>query len=371
MSQRPSSPTAALPENWQQLAVDNLYLYAVFAIGLDGTILSWNPGVEAVLGYAEADFVGQPAHMIFTEEDCQAGIPEQELRIAKEGGNTHDVRQHLKKDGSRFWATGAMTALRDEAGKLTGYAKVVRDSSKSKALEDSLAQLNAHLEDEVLARTAELRELSAQLTLTEQRERQRLAQTLHDSVQQELYALHFALVGLKKELTGRKAAETLTAADTLLKKTMQLTRDVTTDLAPPALATSDLCASVRWLAASMQQKHGLQVNVVAEETCEIARDASRTLLFNLARELLFNIVKHADTDEATLVLSEKEGGLELVVEDKGRGFTRDEDAAQTATGLGLSGADKRLRVFGGTLEIDTEPGRGTRITVALPPGSLQ
>ena len=366
MSERPSSPAVILPENWQELAVDNLYLYAVFAIGLDGTILNWNPGVKSVLGFDEADFVGQPAHMIFTVEDRQAGIPEQELRIAKEKGNAHDVRQHLKQDGSRFWATGAMTALRDETGELTGFAKVVRDSSKSKAMEASLEQLNAYLEDEVLARTADLRELAAQLTLTEQRERERLAQTLHDSVQQELYAIRFALTGLKKELTGHKASETLEGADTLLKKTMQLTRDVTTDLAPPVLESPDLCAPLQWLAESMQQKHGLQVKVVASEVCEVVHDASRILLFNLAQEFLFNVVKHADTPEATLILSEEEEGIELVVEDEGRGFTLDSEAEQLATGLGLSGARKRLQVFGGGLEVDAEPGRGTRITVRLP-----
>ena len=370
MPQRPPSPTALLPENWQQLAVENLYLYAVFAIGLDGTILSWNPGVEAVLGFEAADFVGQPTHLIFSAEDRKAGIPEKELRVAKNRGNANDVRRHLKKDGSLFWATGAMTALRDETGKLTGFAKVVRDSSKSKALEESLERLNAHLEDEVLARTADLRELSAQLTLTEQRERERLAQTLHDSVQQELYALRFALTGLKKEVSGDKAAATLEAADTLLKKTMQLTRDVTTNLAPPVLDTPDLCAPLQWLAASMRRKHGLRVEVSAGKVCEVARDAARILLFNLAQEFLFNTVKHADTDEATLVLSENEGRLELVVEDEGRGFTPDTEAGRTATGLGLSGAHKRLQVFGGTLAVDAEPGRGTRITVTLPLSSL-
>ena len=370
MSKRPSSPAVILPENWQELAVDNLYLYAVFAIGLDGTILNWNPGVEAVLGYPEADFVGQPAHLIFTEEDRQAGIPEQELRIAKEKGNAHDVRQHLKQDGSRFWATGAMTALRDETGELTGFAKVVRDSSKSKALEASLEQLNAHLEDEVSARTADLRELAAQVTLTEQRERQRLAQTLHDSVQQELYAIRFALTGLKKELAGHKAAGTLADADALLKKTMQLTRDVTTDLAPPVLNAPDLCYPLQWLANSMQQKHGLQVMVVADEVCEVTHDASRVLLFNLAREFLFNVVKHAGTGEATLILSRDEKGLELVVEDEGKGFTPDPAAGKAATGLGLGGAEKRLRVFGGSLEVKAEPGRGTRITVRLPLSAL-
>jgi len=350
-----------LPDDWQALLVDNLYIYAVLAISLDGTILSCNPGVTDVLGYDKDSFIGQPAHIIFTSEDRKAEIPEQEFRLARENGNANDVRWHVRADGSHFWGTGAMSALRNEAGKLTGYAKVVRDSSASKRLEESLAGLNEDLEARVTARTADIRLLAAELTLAEQKERQALAKRLHDSMQQELYGIQFALADLKRELGDHKTTN-LSRAEDLLLKTMRLTRSVTTDLRPVVLDDPDVCAILAWLATSVEKKYGLSVTVRAE-SCRIEDNAARALLFNLTSELLFSVVKHAGVLEADVTLKIDER-LELTVTDKGAGFSAGSNTS--GTGLGLTGAEKRLQLFGGTLHIDSTINQGTRIMFSLP-----
>ncbi len=361
---KPIAPSS-LFEGWQKLAVNNLYIYAFFAIGLDGTILTWNPGVKDVLGYDEADFVGQSAKIIFTEEDRKSGILERELRLAKEQGNANDVRWHQKSDGSKFWATGAMTALSNEKGSLLGFAKVVRDSTSSKKLEESLAQLNSGLEQEVRARTSEISQLAVQLTLAEQQERQRIATHLHDSVQQELYALQFNLAKLRKGLEGEQA-ETLATTSETLRKVLQLTRDVVTDLGSVALREEDFRVSLQWLADSMLARQGLKVNLNCTGSCKITDEALRILLFNLTREILFNSVKHADVNEASLTLSQDANSLQLMIEDKGKGFKPDFSQEPKGTGLGLYGAQKRIRLFGGNLQIDSAPGQGTRILISLP-----
>lgn len=358
-------------ENWQQLAVDNLYLYAVFAISMEGVLETWNPGVKVVLGYDEKDFVGKSADIIFTPEDVKADIPEFEFRRAREQGNANDVRWHVRQDGSRFWATGAMTALRNEAGELTGYAKVVRDSSKSKMLEDNLEKLNTHLETQVDARTEELRQLVIQLTLAEQKERGRLAQTLHDSVQQELYAIQFALAKLEKQAREPAAVDSLEEIKALLRKTMQLTRNVTTDLGPALLEENNLGDSLQWLAHVMHERHGIRIKVVCDALCDIQNQAAHILLLKLVRELLFNSVKHAEVKEAVVTLSCGAEELSLVVEDEGKGFMPNLDASPSSSGLGLSGARKRLKLFGGTLMVVASPGKGTRITISMPLTTLK
>ena len=135
--------------NWQRVVLDNLEAYAVFVVNLEGTILTWQPGVETVLGYDEASFVGQKLHLIYTEVDRSAGLPEQEMRIAEQTGRAQDERWHLKADGSVFWALGIVTPLYD-AGTLIGFTKILRDNTQRKremvALRERESQLGFALE---------------------------------------------------------------------------------------------------------------------------------------------------------------------------------------------------------------------------------
>lgn len=125
-----------------ELVVENVEDYAVFAVDLDGTIASWNPGVEKLLGYAESEFVGQPAAVIFTPEDRRAKADEYELNTALETGRCEDVRWHLRKDDSRFWANGLMMLLRDDQGETRGFVKIMRDDTKNKQAAEERERLH-------------------------------------------------------------------------------------------------------------------------------------------------------------------------------------------------------------------------------------
>jgi PAS domain S-box-containing protein len=116
---------------------------AVFLISRDGLILSWNPAVEQILGYTEDQWLGQYVRIIFTPEDRALGRSEAEIEAAVKDGQSPDVRWHLRRDGSGFFAEGSVVALRDESGKLLALAKVMRDVTRRKerelALKDALA----------------------------------------------------------------------------------------------------------------------------------------------------------------------------------------------------------------------------------------
>ena len=103
--------------------------YAMVAMDLSGTITTWNTGAEHVLGWRAEEMVGRPSETFFTEEDRTAGIPAQEMRAALEQGRGIDERWHLRKDGSRFWANGELMPLKDEAGAVIGFLKILRDLS--------------------------------------------------------------------------------------------------------------------------------------------------------------------------------------------------------------------------------------------------
>jgi PAS domain S-box-containing protein len=138
------------------LMVKNVKDFAIFTMDPRGNNTSWNPGVGQVLGYKEEEFIGQPCSLIFTTEDIQQGVPEQELKKALSEGRALDERWYLRKDGSRFFASGVLTPLRDESGNLKGFSKMVRDITERKRAEQEIRQLNETLERRVEERTAEL-----------------------------------------------------------------------------------------------------------------------------------------------------------------------------------------------------------------------
>ena len=116
--------------------------FAIFHLDSQGIILSWNIGAEQIFGYAENEIVGKSGDIIFTSEDRAQSVPKKELETALTEGRAEDTRWHLRKDGSRFYANGITTALRDEQGNLRGYAKIARDDTHRKQIEDTLQQSN-------------------------------------------------------------------------------------------------------------------------------------------------------------------------------------------------------------------------------------
>ena len=151
MAKRPKPRDSARPDNELreleerfQLFIDNVKDYAIFMTDAAGRIVSWNAGVERLLGYTEAEFIGQPLSGIFVPEDVSSGAAAREVATATETGRSEDERWHRRKDGSRFWASGAPTALRDERQQLRGFAKVMRDITDRKRAEEERKELLQH-----------------------------------------------------------------------------------------------------------------------------------------------------------------------------------------------------------------------------------
>ena len=110
--------------------------YAIISLDLDGLVTSWNEGAVRVLGWTPDEVIGGPGAIIFTEQDKQDGIPQREMTAALDQGSGTDERWHLKKDGSLFWASGQMMALRSEDGAVEGYLKILRDRTDQREAEE-------------------------------------------------------------------------------------------------------------------------------------------------------------------------------------------------------------------------------------------
>jgi signal transduction histidine kinase len=241
---------------------------------------------------------------------------------------------------------------------------------------NQLRELNEALERRVAERTEQVRALSASLLLAEQQERERLSESLHDDLQQLLYAnlLRLRLVRERLAVTGDQAmaavAAELEAVGGLVRQTIELTRALVAELDPPigGGGGEGLADAVGALAERMRQDHGLQVDIlVTGPAPALGHDAER-LLLRIVRELLFNVVKHAGTHHAELRLGHEDGAVRIEIADDGNGFDPS-SLAWPAVGrrsYGLHRIRERLSLVDGDLSLDARPGGGTRVAVRLP-----
>ncbi len=243
------------------------------------------------------------------------------------------------------------------------------------AANDALQRNNLLLETRVAERTAELAQRSTQLqalardlTRAEERERDRIAQVIHDHLQQLLSVARIN-IGLCLERTRRlPLQEGLREVDGLIAQSLEITRSLTADLSPAILRRSGLTPALRWLGRWYRERFALDVTVEAEENLAI-EESVRTTLFRSVRELLFNIVKHARVTTAKVVAGRTpDDRIYIAVSDDGVGF--DADAVRGSEGtdgsFGLFSVRERLVSLGGQLEVRSAPGRGTSITILSP-----
>jgi len=140
-----------------RLLVEGVKDYAIFMLDPQGHIVSWNSGAEHIKGYRAEEIMGSPFTVFYTEEDLERGHPEEELRIATAEGTYEEEGIRVRKDGSKFWASVLITALMDQEGKLRGFAKVVRDVTERKRMEEEVRRLNEELENRLAQRTEQLK----------------------------------------------------------------------------------------------------------------------------------------------------------------------------------------------------------------------
>ncbi len=127
-------------ENHLALILDSAKDYSIFTLDTGGHFTSWNAGAERLLGYAEAEIVGQHGRIIFTPEDSALRKPELEMHLALTEGKAENERWHVRKDGSRFWGSGLVMPLRDAAGELQGFLKIMQDKTDRRQAEEALRQ---------------------------------------------------------------------------------------------------------------------------------------------------------------------------------------------------------------------------------------
>ena len=265
---------------------------------------------------------------------------------------------------------------RDEQNEVLRAAGVHLDITERKAAEEGLAELNRTLEERVAERTtevrqqaAQLRALASELSRTERRERQRLARILHDHIQQLIVAARMQVEWVTREADPERQKSAVAGIRHALDEALEASRSLTVELSPPILQEAGLIGGLNWLVSRMREQHGFNVRFRADTSAEPDDEETRLLLFECARELLLNAVKHAGVGHAEVTLMRpRDAEVQLIVSDEGTGFDPDVVRRRRPedTSFGLFSIQERLAHLGGRSDIESAPGRGTRVRLRVP-----
>ena len=356
-------------------AQDPVLVYSVDEHGQPGAFLEVNDAALAFYGYSERQFQSMTVRDLIVSSQILEHFPDYVQRLRR-GESVLAQSVHRRRDG-RTVDVEARAHLISLNG-VTAILSVVRDITHHKRQQEQLLSFNELLEREVRHRTEELsrraRQLQAmakELTDAEQRERRRLAQLLHDDLQQLLVAARLRLAAARGHGQG-DVAQTIAEAEQLIGQSIETSRSLSTELAPPALHDLGLPAALRWLARWCRQQWRLEVEARCADQANPDDQQVRVLIFNAVRELLLNVVKHAHARHAQLVLDIEHGQLTCVVQDQGEGFDPAQvRARQAGSGFGLFSIQQRLELLGGQVHVDSAPGRGTQVRLTVPIDNAQ
>jgi signal transduction histidine kinase len=275
-------------------------------------------------------------------------------RVASQGYSIRDMPFTLRKRGAvEHWLASFDGII--ENGKLLRIWGVARNVT-------DLVRSNERLRLD----QQRLRDFANQLSQAEERARRATAVDLHDGIGQLMTAAAHSLEVAARQ-TGGSVAKLLENSLQMLRQIHTTTRDVIADLSPPGLYDLGLEPALQWLAIRFRSQHGLQVIVdvkLQERTLDLD---TRILVFKIIRELLQNVVKHAQVDRAEVRVRGEGNLLSVEVTDHGVGFEWQYELFETTSrGFGLWSIGDRVREAGGTIDIETSPGAGCRVRLSFP-----
>jgi PAS domain S-box-containing protein len=360
-------------EELPRLLVAEVRDYAIIVVDTHNRVQMWNPGAEQMLGYRAREIHGKSASIIFTPEDRAAREDKKEIGTARRDGRAEDERWHVRKGGERFWGSGVMTRLDDADGKLIGFVKLLRDHTERKRLEDQQRQMNELLErrvgertEELVRQQARLRELALETTNAEQRARDAIAADLHDNLAQIMASCLMKLAAAQRGFPDGKPPADYVEAVECVREVLRQVRVLMYDLSPMTFGEGQIRPAVDWVKERMAT-HGLQVTIRDQTgTVRLDEDVLR-VIYRAVQELLWNVVKHARVNRASVHLSRTKNTLRATVRDNGRGFNpaRISKASETG-GFGLFSLRERLAALGGSMKLKSAPGKGTEVTIEAP-----
>ena len=344
----------------------------IVSVDAAGTIVMANRALEAMFGWPPGALIGQSIEQLVPSLVRDRHVQHRRdyfsaPRPRPTGHNLYLTGE--RQNGSTFPIEVSLNHVPTAGG---GRAiAFVTDITERQRGESALQERTAELE----YRTRQLSQMAWELTLAEHNAREQIARTLHDGLQQLLFIVSLNLdQQINRECeAGLEPSELVVEAKQHVDEATAAARSLHLELFPPVLQRSGLPAALTWLANWAREKYKMNVQIETDPNADSSRKDIRTLLFESARELLFNASKHARAERVTLSLRlETDDQLCIAVTDDGIGFepSRLDSRSNTGkVGWGLFSIRERLTLLGGRVEIDSAPERGTRVRLFAPRGA--
>jgi PAS domain S-box-containing protein len=302
------------------------------------------------------DFVGKNHFDLYPNAENQA-IFEQVVRTKQPYhalAKPFVYPEHPER-GVSYW-NWQLTPLLDDAGEVRFLVLNLQDVT---ARQETMRELEK--------RTSQLQRLTAELSEAEDRERRRLAELLHDDLQQLLVGSKLRLNILARRLKGTpELREIVDETTSLIAESIHKSRGLSHELSPPVLHHGDLREVLQWLIEQIHATCGLRVRLKIGAGVDLPSQTLKTFLYKAAREMLFNVVKHANVKQAAIVVQQRNRVLFVTVSDKGRGFEAERLDVAGQNGFGLFNIRERVQFLGGSLTVQSVPDRGSRFILTIP-----
>jgi PAS domain S-box-containing protein len=362
-------PTA---EFYSQI-IDSLQDYSIFTVDIDLNINSWNSGATNIFQYETEEIIGKPFEAIFTKEDKEKGIPQEEIDLALKDGRSVDVRWHICKDGKTFFADGLVFPLKDEEDTVIGFVKILRDITAKKESEDSikkyakeLEELNAHKENVLAILSHDLRSplagiiqgadyLRSNFDTIDPTFAKALLQEFHAAVINELNMLDY----LVEWARIKYAAETFKPAAIELVRCVEKVFESLKETA--SINTINLFNKI-------------------EENCSVFADEK--MLLSILQNIVSNAIKHSHNGgQITLSAKQSDDMMIVAIKDSGKGISKEimdtlfapqvkslSKAVEEnkGAGIGLLLVKGFLEKNNGEIWVESEEGKGSSFYFSLP-----
>ena len=357
----------ATEERQLALLVGSAVDYAIFLLDPSGHILTWNPGAQRLKGYTREEIVGRHFSTFYTASDRARDHPAEELRIAEREGRYQEEGWRVRKDGTTFWASVTITTVRDEEGTLIGFGKVTRDLTERKVAEDQAQRA-----------VEELRKANGELDRF-------AAAAAHDMAEPLRTIAGYAELMCDGDTAPERTAEfarhihtSAARLDGMLKALLAYARAGGVHDPPVGVPVRPVVEQVIADLHGTISERGARVSVQVPGDSVVAAQPGD--LVSILQNLVANAVKFANeerpavtvsaasADTAETVITVTDNGPGIAAADRGRIFKPFERAhgGQSGYGLGLAICQRLVERHGGTIQVESELGRGSRFVVRLP-----
>jgi PAS domain S-box-containing protein len=317
-----------------------------------------------MVGYSRDEMIGRPISEFLDREDQH--IYEEQMTERRKGSFKSYEITGVRKDDRRIFTLVSPQPIYDEKGQFRGSFAVITDISALKKTEEALRESEGRL-----------RVLSFQLLTAQERERSRISRELHDELGQALAVLKLRLRFLEKHLATdqEKLKEECEQSIQYIDQVIEEVRRLSRDLSPSILEDLGFSSALQWLINNFSKNNNLSITLQKDDVDmdRLFSQDSQIIIYRIFQEAFTNIERHSQASRASVSIKKAEKGIHISVEDNGSGFdiTQTLKSEVARQGMGLATMRERAKMLGGSLEIVSEEGKGTRIDVDLPLGKNQ